>query len=271
MISAKVIQDSLWKTRLTTLELEYPRFIHSQFMTHRMFSRNASSSRAIPTAKLIERVRTAPVMPTDWLENKPGMQGGNPVSADTEADMRSWWETGANVAADVAEELLSRGCHKQTVNRILEPYLTIKVVVTATEWDNFFSLRMHDDAQPEIQRLATAMYESIGTSYPETTDTHLPYTEDMDPTAPLDVLAKVSAARCARVSYDQFGGGRDIQKDLTLAERLLRDGHMSPFEHQAQGMNADRFFANLKGWKSFREIMAWRERPNPDDSEGWEE
>lgn len=256
MISAKVICDSLWKQRLTTMELEYPRFIHSQFMTHRMFSRNASSSRAIPTAKLIERVRRSPVMPSDWLENKPGMQGGQPLDFGTQGVLEALWRKGAGDAADTAEQMLQMGVHKQTVNRILEPYLTIKVLVTATEWDNFFNLRMHDDAQPEIQKLAMAMYEAIGTSHPETTDIHMPYSEDLDPCGDLKTNGLISAARCARVSYDQFGGGRDIQKDLALGEKLWEAGHLSPFEHQAQGLNADHIWsANFRGWQSFRSIL----------------
>jgi thymidylate synthase ThyX len=78
MISAKIIADSISESeygdRITTFELEYPRFIHGELMTHRLFSRNAASSRAIPINKMMDQVLTAPAMPVEWGLNKSGMQ-----------------------------------------------------------------------------------------------------------------------------------------------------------------------------------------------------
>ena len=75
-IKVKIIADSISQTdgiRLTTFELEYPRYIHAEIMTHRVFSRNAQSSRAVPVDKQLERVRTSPVLPIEWGANKAGM------------------------------------------------------------------------------------------------------------------------------------------------------------------------------------------------------
>ncbi len=134
----------------TTFELEYPRFIHSEFMTHRMFSRNAASSRAIPVAKTIEMVRSDPAMPVHWGKNQPGMQANEELQGNELAMVKGDWINSAEQASIVAERMSHYQAHKQIVNRILEPYVWMKVVVTATEWNNFWWLRDHKDAQPEI-------------------------------------------------------------------------------------------------------------------------
>ena len=156
-ITAKIIADSIsviTGIRLTTMELSYHRYIHSEFMTHRMFSRNASSSRAIPIKKLLEQVKNDPMMPIHWGSNKPGMQAGEELKGEDLHVAQREWINAANNAVDTASHLQELGLHKQIANRLLEPFLAIKVVVTATEWENFFKLRIHKDAQPEIQELA---------------------------------------------------------------------------------------------------------------------
>lgn len=248
MISAKIIEDSISHSgvRITTMQLCYPRFIHAEFMTHRVFSRNASSSRAIPVAKMLEMVRNEPAMPIHWGKNQPGMQANEQLTGVALELAKEGWVTAALCAADIAEAMEKTGLHKQVANRILEPFQHIHVVVTATEWENFFALRDHEDAQPEIHELAIQMKIAMNTSTPkllESSEWHLPYVtqEERDDAffkikANAMMLPKISAARCARVSYLKHDGelpNRD--DDLFLYQRLAGGEpiHASPLEHQA--------------------------------------
>ena len=152
MIQAQVIADSVWKgKRLTSLQLVLPRFILAQLNTHRAFSRSTASSRAIPTAKLIEMVESDPVVPLHWGRNQPGMQAECELSDDLRFQAGDEWMDARDAAVASAKTLAGMGVHKQVVNRILEPFMWAHTIVTATEWDNFFALRLDDAAQPEIQ------------------------------------------------------------------------------------------------------------------------
>lgn len=251
--AAKIILDSMSPAgaRITTMQLVYPRFIHSEFMTHRVFSRNASSSRAIPVAKMIEQVRNDPAMPIHWGSNKPGMQAGEEVRDLTEA--KQLWMAAARNAANVAGHMADIGLHKQVANRILEPFQWMHTIVTATEWENFFKLRLHPAADPNIHELARVMLAAMQASKPAHRDFHAPYSEGM--VAGLDFIddiALVSAARCARVSYlNHDGSAPDRVKDIALARMLRDSGHASPFEHVAfAGLNTN--YANFFGWQSYR-------------------
>ena len=207
-IEAKIIADSISTAgkRITTMQLCYPRFIHSEFMTHRMFSRNAMSSRAVPVAKMIEQVRSNPAMPIHWGTNQPGMQASAVLSNEMDARLgtsprqyvKTLWEHVAEDAANIAERMAQLGAHKQIVNRILEPFQWMHTVVTATEWDNFFELRCHPDAQPEINALACAMRDAMQASTPTERleyEWHLPYVSDDERELnTTDKLRKISAA-----------------------------------------------------------------------------
>lgn len=261
-IEAKIIADSISPEgkRLTTMQLRYPRFIHAEFMTHRMFSRNASSSRAIPVKKMIEDLRRDPAMPIHWGSNKPGMQAGEQLDPDSVGTCQSIWLDARDDAIRKAEWLMKNGLHKQIANRILEPWAHINVVVTATEWSNFFALRRHEDAQPEIKALADAMWDAMEQSEPtllQPGQWHLPYADREEDFAkarihlmtgritrdiPMyaerveKVLLPLSVARCARVSYLTHDGRQTtVEEDLQLYDRLLgaQPLHASPAEHQA--------------------------------------
>jgi thymidylate synthase ThyX len=239
-ITAKMIADSVGPSgvRLCTMQLKYPRFIHAEFMTHRVFSRNASSSRAIPVEKMLsENCDAAPI---HYGMNQSGMQA---QAKEAPEIGRPIWSQARNWAKEAALHMAGKGIHKQVVNRLTEPFQHINVIVSATEWENFFKLRLHPDAQPEIQELARVMKEAMLESTPHTLfdgQFHLPYiTMDQYRSAlPRDMYIeeaiKCSVARCARVSYlnhDQTEP--DIKKDIGLYNRLLSSGHMSPFEHVA--------------------------------------
>lgn len=275
----KIVADSVGpdKQRITTMQLRYPRFIHAEFMTHRVFSRNASSSRAIPTAKLIEQVRTDPAGPTHWGKNQPGMQANEELTSEALLHVKEMWHAAANRAADNAETLAMLGAHKQIVNRIIEPFLHISVVVTSTQWDNFYALRAHPAAQPEIRRLAEYMREAQHRSIPKKLgfgDWHLPYVGEERGRAYNSVekaetirAIKCSVARCARVSYlNHDGSTPSLYSDLALYDRLMASTpkHASPAEHQATPaeMNRDTFGwidaelqGNFEGWIQYRKMV----------------
>ena len=155
-------------------------------MTHRVFSRNASSSRAIPVEKIIRAIRETPAMPVSWGKNQKGMQAHENVDAETARQAEMIWLQGADLAIQTAQQLVDLGIHKQIANRVLEPWAVMSTIVTATDWDNFFELRRHKDAQPEIHELADRMFEAMEGSTPTVlTDSgpdswHLPYIKKGD-------------------------------------------------------------------------------------------
>lgn len=274
-IVARVVADSISEAgdRITTFELEYHRFIHAEVMTHRLFSRNAMSSRAVPVKTLIEQVRENPATPIHWGKNQSGMQAkeefegfikiADQVEVDSPCDSFLWeditvellpedaWYTAAFRAAQIAEEFNNAGIHKQVVNRLLEPFQMMKVVLTATEFDNFFWLRLDPDAQPEIQELAKCMYEAMKESTPELLEAgewHTPYVEHSCDRSGDGILTysvdgrqvsseeakAISASCCAQVSYRRLDNTYD--KAMSVYDRLGVGGskiHASPFEHVA--------------------------------------
>lgn len=252
MINVEVIADSLHEhNRLTTLKIICPRSIWPQMLTHRVFSRNAQSSRAIPTHKRLEAVESIPVMPIKWGRNKAGMQALE-TEIEEKEKAKLYWMAAAQHAVDAARALSEMGLHKQWVNRLLEPFDTITAVITATDWENFFNLRIHCAAQPEIQELALQMKDALEHSSPVRQVFHLPFVsaeeiQEME----IQDCRMCSAARCARVSYLNFDGTREVAADIDLAERLWTAGHLSPFEHVATGAD-DTYYANFKGWQSER-------------------
>lgn len=269
-IIASVVQDSVCNgKRITTFELEYPRFIHSEFMTHRLFSRNAASSRAIPVSKMLGLIELNPAMPVHWGKNEPGMQAWEELPGELMDVAVSLWRKGAREVASLAKSLADIGVHKQVVNRILEPFQIIKVVVTATEYDNFFWLRNHPDAQPEIKALAGTMLHALDGSKPfklNAGEWHVPYVnrdrnqkgEIVYSAGPTELSVedalKVSSSCCAQVSYRLLD--TSIEKALFVYRRLVESEpvHASPFEHQARAME----FVNIKDqdiylWDVFKE------------------
>lgn len=277
MISAKIVADSIGPNgvRLTTFVLTYPRFIHAEFMTHRVFSRNASSSRAIPVKKQIQMVIDNPVIPLAFTKNKAGMQGGEALTGDQEAAAVAAWLEGRDRAVEMAQKLADLEVHKQYANRILEPYAHITVVATATDLDNFFALRCHYMAQPEICELAMqmlALYQSNKPTQLQAGEWHLPFVTpenakkviedyyEKNPNAEfIDFAARMSVARCARVSYlNHEGKSPSLEEDLALYDRLLGSApvHASPAEHQAMASDDHQTRSgNLRGWIQFRKTL----------------
>jgi thymidylate synthase ThyX len=252
------------------MELTFPRFVLAEFNTHRMFSRNAASSRAIPVEKMIEQVEKNPVIPIHWGKAQKGMQAYEVLNEQDAGDAKYHWVLAGLEAVHSARKLLGLGLHKQIVNRILEPWMWITVIVTGNEgaWNNFFALRCHHEAEPHIQKIAGIAREVRSQSIPQKLfagQWHLPLIGFIDDdgvderlTWPDAIQVKVSVGRCARVSYLTHLGTRDVQADIDLHDRLLASKHFSPFEHVAQsvhysGLELEGNFG--EGWVQYRKTL----------------
>jgi len=277
-ISAKVIAHSQsWVdgNEILTFELTYPRFIHAEFMTHRQFSRNASSSRAIPVARMIESIKKDPAIPLFWGKNQKGMQATEECNEEVfiprgedrdEGGVYSTrehaWKAAMSIAIAQAVAFNEAGYHKQIVNRLLEPFMHITVVVTSTQWTNFYALRDHPDAEPHIALLAKRMREAAYLSKPIEMiqgNWHAPYVgeEEKLKLGP-ELTRKISTARCARTSYLTHDGRvSTIEEDLALHDRLVKHEpmHASPAEHQA---TPDPYGEYRSRWGNFQYWMQYR-------------
>lgn len=314
-IKAEIIADSLnpQGCRLTTFILEYPRFVHAELMTHRMFSKNAASSRAIPIEKMIQQVIDNPAMPVWWGKNQSGMQAKEELDdttpywdiADYEYQQDTAWEglvqknlrkvtrmahakhewlRARDLAIQQVKILNQIGLHKQIANRILEPWFNIRIILSGTEFENFFALRAHPDAQPEIQALAYKMLEEYNKSEPkklQAGEWHIPFGDKIDEGRLWDIVnsweesrgddpaevyygtnlkgfeeakQKIAIARCARISYFNYAGKDDYEADINLCDRLFGNipRHLSPTEHVAQAEDNQNFIGNFRGFKQYR-------------------
>lgn len=293
---AEIVADSISKYghRLTSMEVNFPRMILSEFNTHRLFSRNSASSRARPTNKPLFEVLTGPYIPLEWGKYMPGMSSREEMSPENqELAEKIWLEfRDRAVLGTVAllggvdgeqieknqelkdriehltkeysfnfEPLEGESLHKQWVNRLLEPYLWHRVIVTSTEWDNFFGLRISEHAQPEIKRIAELMLSAYQNSEPTELaagEYHTPFMledeADLDQTSRL----KISSARSGRISYMTHHGVRDTKEDIRFHDQLVANGHMSPLEHVATPFN-DRDMLAVRRIKT-GDFPAWLKR-----------
>lgn len=237
----KVIADSVSEegNRLTTLEAVFPRMVLAEFNTHRMFSRNSASSRAIPIEKQLSKIREDTFIPVSWGMLQKGMQADSELSITDRVKAQKVWMSARDDMMERAEELLALSVHKQITNRLLETFMWHTVIVTATEWDNFYALRANKNAQPEIRVAADLMLEAYNASTPKLVkegEWHLPLIQqDEQEWASLnsEEAVKVSAARSGRTSYLTHANVRDTSEDVTFYDRLVAPGHMSPLEHVA--------------------------------------
>lgn len=259
MFDCRIIADSISRPtnkRLTTLVVTYPRFIHSEILTHRDRARNSASSRAIPWPKMMVAISENPVIPIRWGSEQKGMQTGGEI--DNPAEAERIWLAARDSALEYAKQLAALGVHKSLVNRITEPWMWITVVMTATEWENFFRLRCHPDAEIHFQKIAGMMKQAITVHRPvpkKSGEWHLPFIQEDEQNLDLEVQKKCSVARCARVSYLTHEGVRNIDKDLELFERLVQGsgfGHWSPMEHPCQCLLTKTRSGPFVGWKQYR-------------------
>jgi thymidylate synthase ThyX len=333
-INAKIIADSISPQghRITSMLLTYPRIIHSEIMTHRMFSRNSASSRAIPFEKMVKMVEENPFTPIAWQKKHKGMQGTEYLNNNKINFSIEKWLQARDSAVHHAKQLNSDLCEvtKQLCNRLLEPFMWHTTLITATEFDNFFELRTpnyqleerndfdelikihtfkskkdvlkegnwyssevkkftsnftnldwleinHSQAEIHIQALAEAMWDAMNESTPKqlaSGEWHIPFGDKFDkpfikreetdsiivhwiPDPNLDGdsatrwiqdnKVKVATARCAKLSYMNFDGEINYEKDIKLHDQLLKDKHYSSFEHCARAMSDEEYETNIRG------------------------
>lgn len=281
-MQVKIIEHSVSASgkEICTYQIKTHRFILPEINTHRVFSRNYSSSRAIPTKKYLETVADDPAIPVFWGKNKSGMQATEEIHVPSRAEYL--WRRAAKIASIAAGALAKIELHKQIVNRVVEPFVWAHGVITTTEIENWNELRNHPDAQPEIQLLAQLMHEAREASTPKFLkpgEWHLPYvTEDEHKTYDIDLLLKISTARCCRVSYLKHDNSApSIEDDLQLFDRLAsaRPRHLSPLEHQATPMlEVERRHSHIDGWGNrwsgnFKEWLQYRQLFIYDEEKNW--
>jgi thymidylate synthase ThyX len=268
-ITAEILADSVNRNgnRITTLKLCYPRYIHSEFMTHRVFSRNAQSSRAVPSKAMRKSVNSNPAEPIFWGANEKGMQSHTELNERKKWMAQFIWGYHRKVTLMTCWLLDKVGAHKQLSNRLLEPHNHIWVIVTSTDWANFIALRDHPAAEPSMQALAEEIKYNLDSHEPtllEDGQWHLPMVRSHERASlALDLQIKVSVARCARISYTTFENrGRDSEtvQDIALYNRLLGSQpiHASPAEHQARadaGLQHVDQWGNFKGWVQYRKTV----------------
>lgn len=255
---------------IITIHARYPRIIHGEIMTHRVFSRNARSSRAVPVATMLKEIRETPFVPWHWGKNQKGMQAGEEHNEPVEyvvdgivegLSREDAWLEARNHAVRAARNFNEAGYHKQIVNRLIEPFSWIDTLITSTSWANFFHLRDHEAAEPHFHDLAVLVKEAIAGAEFQTLkpgEWHMPYITREDEIAATHYLAnkigsgdpfgvfvpheyrqklllKLSVARCARISYKPFDGDGSIEKELERYDGLVGSSplHASPAEHQA--------------------------------------
>lgn len=291
-----VVADSVASgVRLTTFACRFPRVILAEVNTHRALSRNAASSRAIPSGVIIEQVRNDPYLPGDLPDgflcgNEPGMVATKPLDMTQRGAGYATILNHSMHAADTADYLSQAGWHKQDANRYLEPFQWVRWVGTATDWTNFFALRTDHRAYPPFRFLARCMWVAFTRSQPQVCRLHLPfitagdwdavndeinpgvavdppdwfpgwwYGRDVSPKMAYNLMAW-SAARCARVSVKNFRtDDTDRVKDMETFLKLTTDTpkHSSPLEHQGfvNSTGGTLFSGNFrKPWCQFRKLM----------------
>lgn len=269
-IDAKVIADSINPNtgkRITTLAIKIPRIILSEHNTHRSLSRNFSSSRAIPAKKLRKEAWEHPFVPIYWGANKSGMSADQQLTGFNLSMAKFSWKLAGKFAVIFHKMMEIVGVHKQTCNRIIEPWMSVVGTITSTEWDNFLCLRYDRNAQPEIIVLAKKIHDAIKASEPTVPENgiHLPFIDEEErKTFPIDQLIKISVARCCRTSYANcLGKKSQPEEDIKLYHRLLGNGHFSPFEHIALIPNHGRVAKelqydlqrNFRGWYQLRAFI----------------
>lgn len=227
-------------SRITTFQVYAPRYLLAEVNTHGVLAKSAASSRAIPIAKRIEMVQREPWVPDAFGKNRPGMQSTEVLDDEAQKAAQRIWSDAIEDALEHASCMKDIDVHKQYANRVLEPYVYYSGVLTATEWDNFWWLRTNTDADPGFQVLAQKMKEAYDASVPKVSSYHLPYIskEEFEAIEDIDLLMKISAVRCARVSYVSLETGKPttVEEDFKLIEKLTKPtgAHLSPFDHPAK-------------------------------------
>lgn len=273
-ISAEIIADSLnpQGCRLTTFILTFPRIVLAEYNTHRAFSRNSASSRAIPFKKMVEMAENDPFIPIGFQKDHKGMQGTEYFEGEEHDQCVKDWLSARDAAVNAAKSF-KHDVTKQLKNRILEAYMWHRVICTATDFENFFALRAHPDAEIHIGMLAEKMLMAYNESSPKQLkegDWHIPFGDKFDEGRVLALAeklgekdvqflkCKIAVARVARISYENFEGKDDYEADIKLCDKLFGSipKHCSPSESVAQATNSTEYIGNFRGFKQLRKFFS---------------
>lgn len=275
--SARIIADSKneYGNRLTTFIITFPRIILAELNTHRVFSRNSASSRAKPISVMLKDVKENPFIPLEFPKQHTGMVATSYFEEPLKSELVQKWLTARDRAVKSAESFLKVNgkddVSKQLVNRLLECFLYHEVIISGTEWENFFALRCHKDAEIHMQHLSQLMLDEYNKSTPtllKTGEWHIPFNDSFDMErveqatkeknmSIFDVKLRICSARAARISYKLFNSEDkyDYLKDIELCDKLIEDGHYSPLEHVARACSDDTFYGNFRGFLQFRKTF----------------
>lgn len=260
-INSELILDSTAQdSRVSTFVLTLPKYLLQELNTHKTVNKNAASSRAMSVTKIEAMSNFTPIF---WSKNQGGMQGYDHIPIEERGRAQEIWDEAKAFAKEQAKKLADLGLHKQICNRLMEPFTMTQVVATSDRWTNFFTLRASDDADPNFAYLATLMLEQWLESTPQALqrgEWHIPFLQKEDKELLVENQLKRSAARCARVSYMNWLGTNDLQKDLELCDKLIESGHMSPFEHQVM---VDKFLSSGcygAPWLAYRHTLPYPKR-----------
>lgn len=289
-ISATIIADSInpKNCRLTTFILKFPRIVLAELNTHRAFSKNSASSRAIPFKKMLEMAETNPFIPIKFQKDHKGMQGTEYFEGSEHEECVRDWLSARDLAIQSATSF-KHNVTKQLRNRLLEPFMWHTVILTGSDFENFFALRAHKDAEIHIANLADKMLEAYNNSEPKSLkagEWHIPFGDKIDEsrlenlsfvkseserldklgyagdytsfyTAKVEAKKKIAIARCARISYQNFEGKDDYEADINLCNTLFGSTpkHLSPTEHVAQSINTEQYIGNFQGFKQYRKFF----------------
>jgi hypothetical protein len=233
-ITVSVLADSTWgDERILTMQLEYPRLIHSQLKTYGLLRSNSSSSRAIPTKRMIAITEESePYIPASFVADGKGMGGTTLVNSEVCAEAQGLIKELYDTTRETVRKLNKIGVHKQHANRYLEPWSMIRVIATGAEaaWKHIVYQRLRDDGsvQPEFVELAQILKVVLDDSKPVSRTWHIPYLAEGE--MPTRDAVLYACARAARESYRR----EEVTDDFL--ERLMSlwdEGHYTPFEHCA--------------------------------------
>jgi thymidylate synthase ThyX len=257
--------------RITTMLVTFPRIVLAELNTHRMFTRNSASSRAIPFKRMLAAVEDNPFVPLRFQKQHSGMQGTEYWEGDDHEFRKNLWLRARRRAVEGALDLDHAGTTKQLCNRLLEPFAWHTALITSTEWENYFALRANEAADIHIEHLAQLMLEAYNTAEVKQLQPgqwHMPFSDKLpwvdqeladgftahgqvSKVFDESVALKVCTARCAQTSYTLLGDDEkplDVPKLIALHDRLARAGHWSPFEHCAKAMDRHEYYHNVRGY-----------------------
>lgn len=266
-VNSQLIKSSVSEhgNRIDTFVVTCPVYVWYELLTHRLFSRNCSSTRAVPTTKLRKQVLDSPAIPSILTQYQKGMAANEVLSSDAYQLALKEYEDVLAASIQAHSNLESLGVSKQDSNILLLPFIHFQGVVTSTEWNNFFNLRCNKNSRPDMRLLAESMYRNYNEASPELVkkgEYHLPFLTEDELTLPLEDKLSISSARCARVSYylnigEENQVKSNLEKDLERTKSLIENGHWSPLEHPATPLpvsskGKNYMVGNFVGWMPYR-------------------